>query len=129
MANKQNKVASDFVNNQNNENENNNDVAGLSKEDWMEIIDKYKPELTSAAKWWAENNRLTQKSQVKGSTRQIIISSALIAGIILGAVLLTVFDKIQGETFVAIVSLVIGYLLTLINFSAISPPGIKKKQV
>ena len=117
------------MNEQKDENDNDNYPAGLSKEDWMEIIDKYKPELTSAAKWWAENSRLSQKSQIKGSSRQIIISTLLIAGIILGAVLLTVFDKIQGETFVAIISLVIGYLLTLIDFSAISPPGNKKKQV
>jgi len=60
--------------------------------------------------------------QMKGARMQVIISFVAIVAIIGGTITLAFIGKIQGETFVAIISMVIGYLLTLIDFSAIAPP-------
>jgi len=87
-----------------------------------ELIDKYREELKSAAKWWAEKQTRLEKMQMKGARMQVIISFIAIGVIIGGTIALAFIGKIQGETFVAIISMVIGYLLTLIDFSAIAPP-------
>ena len=93
----------------------------LKLKDVSEFLREHNINLSKWFEWFIDRNRTDHKQRLKSAKTQFWVIVIFLAGISGGLLAALLTDKILGETFIAVVGIIIGYMFYMIKYSAISP--------